>query len=43
MNEVDNGGICYPLGTKVYKVFNDIEYADKITDHYHKSNLYHII
>lgn len=42
MNEVDNGGMHYPTGTKVYKVFNDIECAGEVTGYDQKPKFYHI-
>jgi len=42
MKYVNDGTDCYPTGTKIYKTFNDIEYAGEVTGYDHKSKLYHI-
>ena len=42
MNEVDNGEKRYTPGTKIYKVFNGLEYAGEVTGYDNKSKLYHI-
>ena len=42
MKDVNDGTDCFPTGTKIYKVFNNIEYAGKVTGYDNKSKLYHI-
>jgi len=42
MKDVDDGSERFPTGTKIYKVFNEIEYAGEVTGYDNKSKLYHI-
>ena len=42
ISEVDNGEKRYTPGTKIYKVFNGLEYAGEVTGYDSKSKLYHI-
>ena len=42
MKDVDDGTERFPTGTRIYKVFNHIEYAGEVTGYDNKSKLYHI-
>ena len=43
MADVDDDSDRFITGTKVFKVFNDVEYKGTVTGYDHKKNLYHIL
>ena len=43
MAYVDDDSTRFLVGTKVFKVFNDVEYKDAVTGYDHKKQLYHIL
>ena len=43
MKDVDDGSTRFPLGTYVYKVFNDLEYRGKVQGYNPNKKLYYII
>ena len=43
MTDVDDDSTRFVTGTKVFKVFNDVEYKDAVTRYDHKKRLYHIL
>lgn len=40
---VDDETTRFPVGTKIFKVFNDVEYKVSVTGYDHKKKLYHIM
>ena len=43
MEDIDDNTTQFSVGTKVYKVFNDMEYKGTVTGYDHKKRLYHIL
>ena len=43
ISDVDDGTKRYEVGTKIFKVFNDVEYKGTITGYDLKKKLYHIL
>ena len=43
MDDVDDNTTRFPVGTKIFKVFNDVEYKGTVTGYDHKRKLYHIL
>ena len=43
MKEVVNESTTFYVGTKTFKVFNDVEYKGSVKGYDHKKRLYHIL
>ena len=43
MKDVDDNSTWFLVSTKVYKIFNDVEYKDTVTGYEPKKRLYHIL
>ena len=43
MVDVDDNSTRFLVGTKAFKVFNDVEYKSAVTGYDHKKQLYHIL
>ena len=43
MDEVDDGSTRFVADTKIFKIFNDVEYKGTVTGYDHKLSLYHIL
>ena len=43
MEDVDDDSTIFLVGTKVFKVFKDVEYKGAVTGYDHKKQLYHIL
>ena len=43
MADVDDDSTRFVTGTKVFKVFNDVEYKGVVAGYDHKTQLYHIL
>ena len=43
LQDVDDGTKRYEVGTKIFKIFNDVEYKGSVTGYDPKRKLYHIL
>ena len=43
LDDVDDKTTQFPVGTKKFKVINDVEYKEMVTGYDHKIKLYHIL